>query len=80
MKLPDGIAHFITRNDHASCYQSLESYVLDNNIEIEADELRKAIKENELWTIRWYPRTPVSFREVAAATLDRALELANGKP
>ncbi len=79
MKLPPGIAHFISRNDHASCYQSIKDYVQNNDIDIETNELHKAIETNELWTILWYPHTPVGFFQVAASTLDRALELANEK-
>lgn len=30
----------------------------------------------EMWEIRWYPDTPVGYCTVAAATLERALELA----
>ncbi len=39
-------------------------------------EIEKAIATDNVWTIHWYPETPVGFHIVCAATLERALEVA----
>lgn len=77
MKFPKNIAMTIDRNEHEICYQSVESYCSDNDVEISTEELQQAIKTNELWIIRWYPTNPVGFHQVAASTLEKAVELAN---
>jgi hypothetical protein len=39
-------------------------------------EMEKAISEDSLWTLQWYPDTSVGFYRVAASTLEKCLELA----
>ena len=41
----------------------------------EAERL-KAIKENSVWTIQWYPDTPVGFHCVGASTFEAAARYA----
>jgi hypothetical protein len=40
------------------------------------DERLKAIKENSVWTIQWYPDTPVGFCCVGASTFEAAARFA----
>ena len=37
---------------------------------------QRAIKTNEVWTLHWYPRTPVSFKYIAAPTFDELIKFA----
>ena len=40
------------------------------------EERQKAIKENSVWTIQWYPETPVGFCCVGASTFEAAARFA----
>lgn len=40
------------------------------------DERAKALKNNSVWTIQWYPSTPVGFNCVAASTFEVAAKYA----
>lgn len=40
------------------------------------DERQKALRENSVWTIQWYPDTPVGFRCVGASTFEAAARFA----
>ncbi|URC15578.1 hypothetical protein DB2_76 [Octadecabacter Antarctic DB virus 2] len=43
------------------------------------DERLKAIAENSVWTIQWYPNTPVGFCIVGASSFETAAQYALGK-
>lgn len=81
MKLPKHINLTIEHNPHASHYLTAEEY-LDEDLKDFASDIAPAdraamIATGEIWEIQWYPDTPIGFYVVAAATLERALELAN---
>ena len=40
------------------------------------EQKQRAIDTNEVWTLDWYPRTPISFYSIAAPTLRELLEFA----
>lgn len=40
------------------------------------EERLKAISENSVWTIQWYPNSPVGFNCVAASTFEAAARFA----
>ena len=40
------------------------------------EERLKAIRENSVWTIQWYPETPVGFCCVGASTFEAAARFA----
>lgn len=42
------------------------------------EERLKAIAENSVWTIQWYPDTPIGFHCVAASTFEAAARYALG--
>lgn len=70
----------LEHNVNRDYYQSVADYIDDYpdlyNWPSE-DEKRAAIESNELWTLQWYPETPIGFYAVAAATLETLLEFAN---
>ncbi len=39
---------------------------------VSEEERQKAIRENSVWTIQWYPDTPVGFCCVGASTFEAA--------
>jgi hypothetical protein len=43
----------------------------------ESDEAQeRALTTNEVWTLHWYPNTPISFHCIAAPTLEELLSFA----
>lgn len=44
------------------------------------EEKAKAIAENSVWTLQWYPMTPVGFCQVGASTLKECINAALKKP
>lgn len=84
MKLPNHINLHIEHQPHAANYETVEEWLLYNESEpatrfadYPAEDRAAMLAAGEIWTVQWYPNTPVGFCCVAAATLERALELAN---
>lgn len=70
---------YLQHNPHKDVYETVEQW-LDNDIddsEITPEDKAKAVETDELWTLQWYPDTPIGFYFVAAPTLERLLERAN---
>ena len=85
MNLPKHINITIEHNPHATIYESAEEYIKEklasesweeHDFISEADK-HECIRTNEIWTIQWYPNTPVGFNYVVASTLEKALAKAN---
>lgn len=71
----------INHNEHKSCYQTVGMYLDDNEMYkdcITPDDLKICIERNELWELRWYPITPISFYHICSYSLERCLEIAKG--
>lgn len=81
MQLPKHICLSIAHNPHRGVYQPVEQWlakaVTDDGIDITEEDRAAILSTGEVWTVSWCPDTPVGSCEVAAATLERALELAN---
>lgn len=69
----------LEHNQHKNAYENAEQWIADNEwCDWESEESKqKAIDTNEIWTLQWYPDTPVGFYAVAAPTLDDLLRIAN---
>lgn len=66
----------ITHNAHKDYYESADLWVQDNSgwCQWENEEsLQKALTTDSIWTIQWYPKTPVGFICLAAPTLEELL-------
>jgi hypothetical protein len=80
MKLPKHkCGLYLEHNANRDYYDSVEQYLeVNTHYQFKDDASRQAcIDSNELWTLQWYPDTPVGFIAVAAPSLDELLELAN---
>ena len=82
MVLPKHICMSIQHNPHAGVYETIEKWLEHRDLNgdgecITPEDRAEILHTGEVWTISWCPDTPVGSRFVAAATLDRALELAN---
>lgn len=65
----------ITHNDHRSSYQTVRQWIeqgcfVDREDFISPEELERAIETDELWTVQWYPDTPVGFSIAHASSLE----------
>ena len=70
---------YLEHNIHKNYYQKPEEYMKDHmeNYEWESDETRqRAIDTDSIWTLQWYPDTPIGFCAVAAPTLEELLTFA----
>ena len=85
MKLPrHKCGLFLTHNEHRDYYESAEEWIADQTCDDggsrmgwENEEAKaRAIATDEVWTLHWYPDTPIGFFEVAAPTLEELLAYA----
>ena len=71
---------YLQHNPHKDVYTKLESWLKDYDpemYEFASDDARqRCIDTDEIWTLQWYPNTPVGFNAVAGSTLNECLELA----
>ena len=72
----------ITHNNHKNYYQTADQWIEEDEKENEfytwenEQEKQKAIAKNEIWTMQWYPNTPVGFNCIAASSLESLLTFA----
>jgi hypothetical protein len=76
MKLPKHAASLtIQHNDHKGIYQSAADWIEENEIFRWKDEAsqQRAIETDSIWTLMWYPDTPIGSYSIAAPTLEEVL-------
>lgn len=57
--------------DHSPMYQEADGYYeYDSSVWVSQDEFLKAMMENSVWTLQWYPDTPVGFHKIMASSLE----------
>lgn len=82
MKLPDHkCGLFLEHNVHRNFYENAADWIEQNDHYTWKDEASKqvAVQSDSVWTLQWYPETPIGFFAVAAPTLEELLTLANGE-
>jgi hypothetical protein len=71
----------LQHNDHRSVYETVEQWC-ESRCEhfdwVSDDQRLKAIETDEVWTLQWYPNTPIGSHALAAAELDVLLGAAKG--
>lgn len=71
---------FIEFNAHKLNYVPADEAVLDGtyrNADWVSDaEKEKAMETDSVWTLQWYPDTPVGFYQLAASSLDAVIRAA----
>ncbi len=73
-------AMYLQCNDHKNIYQSAADWIVDNLDHYhwkDDSAIQRAIDTDTIWTLQWYPDTPVGCYAVAAPTLHEVLEMAN---
>ena len=71
---------FLTHNEHRDYYQTVEAWLADRNDHFtwkDEQSKRRAIESGEVWTLQWYPDTPIGFCIKSAADLDALMEAVN---
>lgn len=66
---------YLTHNEHRDSYEPVEqaAHRLEDDDWVTPDEREKAIETDSIWTLQWYPETPIGFFIMAASSLE-ALE------
>ena len=59
----------LTHNEHRDVYEDVVQYY-DAETFVSAAEFEKAIAEDSVWTLQWYPKTPIGFHVIRASSLD----------
>lgn len=65
----------LTFNEHEGYYDSPGERT-DEDTWVSAEEKHKAITTNSVWTLQWYPDTPVGFYVLTASSLEAVLAAA----
>lgn len=72
------VALHLKRNDHATCYrdarEEIEDCSPDYYDQTDPAELQRMKDTNSIWTLHWYPDTPIGFCTVHGATLETAID------
>lgn len=83
MKFPEHKASLhLTHNEHKSVYHTVRQAIDDGDWGTEDDcwispeQKQLAIDTDEMWTLQWYPDTPIGFYVMSAADLGALLEAA----
>lgn len=75
---------YLEHNSHRDMYESVEQWEENmlsfDGVEpgserdwISAEERQKAIETDSVWTLQWYPNTPVAFCRLWASSLEALL-------
>ncbi len=68
---------YLVHNAHKDVYETIEQYYEDDpNDWVSEDQRLKALKENSVWDLQWYPDTPIGSYRLLACDLDVLLEAA----
>ena len=59
----------LSHNEHRDVYETVEQFY-DADDFISEEEWDKAVAEDSVWVLHWYPNTPVGFTRIAASTLE----------
>lgn len=77
MKFPEHKASLtLAHNEHLDYYTTVKEEIEDrpdwyrDDDWVSLEEKQKAIDTNEVWTLQWYPDTPVGFHKLHASTLE----------
>jgi hypothetical protein len=59
----------LTHNDHRDVYETVQEFY-DVDDFVSPEEWHKAVAEDSVWVLHWYPNTPIGFNRIAASTLE----------
>jgi hypothetical protein len=59
----------LSHNEHRDVYEKVEQFY-EADWFVSPEEWNKAVAEDSVWVLHWYPDTPVGFYRIAASTLE----------
>ena len=66
--------HLTFNEAHAVNYDTVEAFIrcgqYDPESWVNPEEMQKSIDTNSVWTLQWYPDTPIGFYTLRASSLD----------
>jgi hypothetical protein len=60
---------YLSHNEHRDFYETVEKSYKAVDF-VSPEEWHKAIAEDSVWVLQWYPDTPIGFYRIAASTLE----------
>jgi hypothetical protein len=71
----------ITFNDHASDYMTAKEADKDGQFDdlewVSQEDKQKALENNSVWSVQWYPNTPVGFNRILGSSLESCVNAAH---
>ena len=59
----------LSHNEHRDVYETVEDFY-EPDYFVSPEEWQKAVAEDSVWVLHWYPHTPIGFHRIAASTLE----------
>jgi hypothetical protein len=70
----------LTHNDYKDNYETIAQEFAEDSqgyySDMTPEDKAECIRTDSLWSLHWYPSTPVGFNVVHGPTLERVLQLA----
>jgi hypothetical protein len=60
---------YLEHNAHKDVYYTVEQHYNPDRF-VSMEEWDKAVREDSVWTLQWYPDTPIGFYLIAASSLE----------
>ena len=60
---------YLTHNQHRDVYETVQEFY-EPEYFVSEEEWTKAVLEDSVWELQWYPDTPIGFHRIAASTLE----------
>lgn len=70
----------LTHNQHKSYHETVEQWMSDGvdwGDWVSAEQKEKAVAADSVWSLQWYPDTPIGFHTLLACDLDVLLAAAH---
>lgn len=70
--------HLTFNVEHAINYDTVEGFIrcgqYDPESWVSPEEMQKSIDTNSVWTLQWYPDTPIGFYTLRASSIEALLK------
>ena len=60
---------YLTHNEHRDSYETIEEYYRSDDF-VSIEEFKKAIAEDSVWVLQWYPDKPNGSYSISASSLE----------
>lgn len=63
----------LSHNEHKDFYETVEQFYEHKDF-VSVYEWNKAVNEDSVWILHWYPNTPIGFIRICASSLEAIKE------